>query len=185
MPNNFYELCSLLETALPEHRNALGELIEAPFGNSPSLLCDHLCFLRAGGIGQFFDKRDYKQLVTDVADRVGIDWNMLVSTAPWAALSAEQIEAAIVSHVDPNQMLADDVQPHIPEPFAAALKSLLLRLVHQVPMLSPCDPLFEKVFDLALSFLSTDWRKLLAAVIYVNRVIRPKTQTSPIVAPRV
>jgi hypothetical protein len=179
MPNNYQELRSLLEATSSEHRNALGELIEADFGNSASLLCDHLCFLRAGMIGQLFDRRDYKQLVTDVADRVGINWNLLVSTTPWTALSAEQIESAIVSHVDSKQMHTDDMQPHIPERFATALKSILLRqVIGQVPWLSCCGPLFGEALDYAFSLLSTDWRKLLATVIYVNRAIRPTTNVA-------
>lgn len=127
-------------------------------------------------IGQLFDKRDYKQLVTDVADRVGINWNSLVRTRPWSAISAEEIESTIVSHVDPKQLHIDDTQHHIPEPLAAALKSMLLRqIVLQFPLLSCCGQVLEAGLEYAFSLLSTDWRKLLAAVIYVNRAIRPRT----------
>jgi len=47
-------------------------------------------------IGQMFDRRDYKQLVTDVADRVGINWGSLTKIKPWSQLPASEIEAAIL-----------------------------------------------------------------------------------------
>jgi hypothetical protein len=178
MPNNLQELRSLLEVTSQEHRNALGEIVEAPFGNSASLLCDHLCFLRGGMIGQFFDQRGYKQLVTDVADRVGIDWEPLVRTTSWAGLSTESIEAAIVGHVYTDPMCTDDdTQLHIPEPIAFALKSLLMGMIMtQVAIFSSCGSVLERPLDHAFSLLSTDWRKLLATVIYVHQVVRPATK---------
>lgn len=175
MSNNFTELSSLLERSSSEDRNTLGEIIEAPFGNAPGLLCDHLCYLRAGMIGQLFDGRDYKQLVSDVADRVGIDWSRLVANCPWERLSAADIEAAVVDHVDLDDADVEDIETHLPKPFAFVLRNVLLQQVlRRVPLLACAAPLLDGALDEIFSLLSTDWRKLLATVIYVHYVIRPK-----------
>ena len=175
MPNNLSELKGLLQRASRDSRNELGQIIEAPFGNDAGLLCDHLTFLRSGAIGQIFDGRDYKQLVTDVADRVGIDWNACVAGRSWNKLNAREIEDAIAFHVDFTVIEADDTELHVSEGVAFALKSLLLRwIVGTVPLASVFAPEAEKVLNDGLSLLSTDWRKLLAAVLFVKFIIRPE-----------
>jgi hypothetical protein len=177
MPNNFTELRLLLECTSQENRNALGKIIEAPFGNDPNLLCDHLCYLRAGMIGQLFDGRDYKQLVTDVGDRVCIDWSRLVAVRHWEHLSAADIEAAVIEHVEPHDSDVEDTEYHLPEQLSKVLKDALIeQVVRRVPLFGDCaGPFLGGALDIVFSQLSTDWRKLLATVIYVNRVIRPKT----------
>ncbi|HEX9273998.1 MAG TPA: hypothetical protein VGA01_17485 [Candidatus Binatia bacterium] len=52
--------------------------------------------MRAGFTGQFLDNRSYKQLVTDVADHIQIDWLALLRGRQWDALSAAEIEDSIV-----------------------------------------------------------------------------------------
>ena len=179
MPNNFSELQWLLERASDDSRNTLGEIIEAPFGNAPGLLCDHLCYLRAGAIGQLFDDRDYKQLVSDVADRVGIDWSSLVAHRSWDSLSAQDIEAAIAARVDLDAADVEDTESHIPEPFDFVLRSLLLQQVlGRVPVFSCAVPLLDDALDEVFSFLSTDWRKLLATILYVHYVVRPEANVA-------
>ena len=94
--NNLPELRALLDRASAEDRANLQRVIGAGFGDSPELLCDHIQFLRAGVIGQFLDNRDYKQLVTDVADHVQIDWPALLRGRQWSDLFAADIEDAVV-----------------------------------------------------------------------------------------
>jgi uncharacterized protein YaaW (UPF0174 family) len=94
--NNLIELRTLLGTASPEDRANLARIIKSPFGDTPEHLCDHTQFLRAGIVGQLFDNRDYKRLVTDVADHIQIDWPGLLRGRQWSDLSAAEIEDAIV-----------------------------------------------------------------------------------------
>ncbi|MBW4472547.1 MAG: hypothetical protein KME45_19565 [Stenomitos rutilans HA7619-LM2] len=174
MPHNLQELRLLLESTSQKHLNALGSIIGTPFGNSPELICDHVSFLRHGTMGQLFDKRDYKQLVTDVADRVRIDWSRVIQGTTWAEIDTEQIESAIVHHVDPELVQREDQQHHLDPPVSAELKALLLKLISNcIPVASFASPLLDHGIDYTFSLLSTDWQKLLAALIYINEVIRP------------
>ena len=174
MPNNFSELSVLLESAPEEHLKALGKIIDSSLGSSPSVICDHLCFLRAGALGQLIDRRDYKQLVTDVADRVKIDWTELVQFAPWSDLSAEQIESAVVRKVEVTPHPSDDTQAHFHASIQYVVKAgLTKQFFRYVPLASGLAPVANEALDKAFSVLSTDWSKLLAAVVFINRVIRP------------
>jgi hypothetical protein len=175
MPNKLTELEGLLQRASRDSRKELGQIIEAPFGNGAGLLCDHLIFLRSGAVGQIFDGRNYKQLVTDVADRVGIDWNTCLAGLSWKNLKARDIEDAIASHVNITAAEADDTEFHVPEGVVSVLKTLLLRgVISAVPLVSVAAPEADKLLSQAFSLLSTDWRKLLAAVLYVKFKIRPE-----------
>lgn len=179
MPNNLAELDYLLRKSSDYSRSKLGEIIEAPFGNDAGLLCDHLIFLRSGAIGQLFDKRDYKQLVTDVADRVGINWNALVGSSSWDQLSSQQIEDAITSHVDSKVIETDDTEFHVDKNIATLLSSLLTRWVAgTIPMASLLAPETERLLFEGFSLLSTDWRKLVAAVLFINIAIRPEVEST-------
>lgn len=171
MPHNLQELRMLLDAASSEHREALAEIIKVPFGNSPDQLCDHLSFLRGGALGQFFCS-DYKQLVTDVADRVRINWTVVAPTPQlWKALTAEQIEDAIVAHIDHSQLQNEDTMPHVPAPIQDVLRTLAQYLASPVP-LGPW--LVDMGLGTVFSFLATDWTKLLATVVYTNQGIRGK-----------
>ena len=94
--NNLSELRALLDRASADDRANFQRIIGAGFGDSPELLCDHIQFLRAGVFGQFLDNRDYKKLVTDVADHIQIDWPALLRGRQWSNLPAADIEDAVV-----------------------------------------------------------------------------------------
>jgi len=94
--DNLNQLRTLLNRASHEDRTNLERIISADFGNDPEKLCDHIQFLRAGFLGQLFNRRDYKQLVTDVADHLQIDWTALLRGRQWTDLSAAEIEDAVV-----------------------------------------------------------------------------------------
>ena len=52
---------------------------------------------------------------------------------------------------------------------------LLLRgAIDAVPLVSVVVPEADKLLSQAFSLLSTDWRKLLAAVLYIKFIIRPE-----------
>jgi uncharacterized protein YaaW (UPF0174 family) len=93
---NLIDLKNLLERASSEDRSNLQRIIGAGFGNSPDLLCDHFHFLRSGVFGQKFSARSYKQLATDVADHIHIDWDALLRGREWRLLPTSEIEDAIV-----------------------------------------------------------------------------------------
>jgi len=175
MPNNLAELEQLLGKSTDDSRNKLGQIVEAPFGNSAGLICDHLIFLRSGAIGQLLDGRDYKQLLTDVADRVGVNWNRLLEGSSWEKLSSRQIEDAIACHVDSAILETDDIEFHVNENLAAILNTLLSRwVVGAIPVASLFAPETERLLFEGFSLLSTDWRKLVAAILFINIVIRPE-----------
>jgi hypothetical protein len=152
MPNKFRELELLLARTSQEYRRGLHEIIGAPAGDSPAALCDHLGFLRAGAAGKVPVHSDYKQLVTDIADKVHLDWASLIGRGEWAALSSEQIEAAIVGHVDADEIYVEETQSQRADDIGA--------------------------LDDAFSSLSSDWRKLLAGIIYIHQVIRPAAKAA-------
>ncbi len=95
------ELHHFLKKVEQEDRKNLQKTIDAAFGTSRKSLCDQFIFLREGAIGQAFSQRSYKQLVTDVADRVGIDWKALLNKTgkKWKKLKSSEIEDAIVVKV--------------------------------------------------------------------------------------
>jgi uncharacterized protein YaaW (UPF0174 family) len=89
----FYEIVSL---ATEEQRQNLAELINSGFGSSPEILCNHIRYLRGGSIGQLFCDTSWKQIVTDVADQVNINWSEVLSGRTWDNLSTQEIEDAVV-----------------------------------------------------------------------------------------
>jgi uncharacterized protein YaaW (UPF0174 family) len=93
------ELFSLLQAATHEERENLAALTGSTFGSAPETLCNHLKFLRTGSIGQMFWNASWKQLVTDIADHVGIDWLATLDDRSWNDLPTVEIEAAIVLRV--------------------------------------------------------------------------------------
>ncbi|MBW4482645.1 MAG: hypothetical protein KME14_08890 [Tildeniella torsiva UHER 1998/13D] len=91
------EFYDIVRAATDEQRHGLGELIGSGFGSQPDTLCDHIKYLRAGTIGQLFWQSSWKQVVTDVADHMGIDWRSLLAGRRWRELSTQEIEVAVVA----------------------------------------------------------------------------------------
>ncbi|PSR18890.1 hypothetical protein C8255_05050 [filamentous cyanobacterium CCP3] len=91
------EFYDIVQAVTDEQRHVLGELIGSGFGSQPATLCDHIKYLRAGTIGQLFWQSSWKQVVTDVADHVGIDWLALLTGRRWQELPTQEIEAAVVA----------------------------------------------------------------------------------------
>lgn len=89
----FYEIVSL---ATEEQRQNLAEMTHSILGCSPETLCDHIRYLRGGSIGQLFYTASWKQVVTDVADHVKINWLEVLRDRTWDDLSAQEIEDAVV-----------------------------------------------------------------------------------------
>ena len=93
------EFKKIVKAANPEQRHNLGELTGSGFGSDPDTLCNHIRYLRAGSIGQLFWDESWKQVVTDVADHVGIDWLALLNGRRWKQLETYEIENAVVVKV--------------------------------------------------------------------------------------
>ena len=91
------EFYDIVQAATDEQRHELGALIGSGFGSRPETLCDHIKYLRAGTIGQLFWQSSWKQVVTDVADQVGIDWLALLAGRQWCELPTQEIESAVVA----------------------------------------------------------------------------------------
>jgi uncharacterized protein YaaW (UPF0174 family) len=95
------ELHRFLKKVPTNDRKNLQKIIDAAFGASRKSLCDQFIFLREGAIGQIHSQRSYKQLVTDVADYLVIDWKTLLkkTSKKWQELESSEIEDAIVIKV--------------------------------------------------------------------------------------
>lgn len=93
------EFRKIVKAATSEQRHNLGELTGSSFGSDPDTLCNHIRYLRAGSIGQLFWDESWKQVVTDVADHVGIDWLSLLGGRRWKQLETYEIENAVVAKV--------------------------------------------------------------------------------------
>lgn len=112
------EFYNIVQAATDEQRHELGELIGSGFGSQPDTLCDHIKYLRAGTIGQLFWQSSWKQVVTDIADYVGIDWLALLAKRQWDELPTQEIEAAVVSrlfHAMFDQLSPDQQQKVVME----------------------------------------------------------------------
>lgn len=97
----FYEI---VKSAKKAQRKNLAELTGSTFGDAPDTLCNHIRYLRAGSIGQLFWNESWKQVVTDVADQIGIDWTGTLSGRRWRDLKTEEIEAAVVAKLFQNML---------------------------------------------------------------------------------
>ncbi|MEG4277988.1 hypothetical protein QUA62_10990 [Microcoleus sp. MON1_C1] len=97
----FYEIVSL---ATEEQRQNLAELTNSGFGSSSEILCNHLRYLRCGSLGQLFWNSSWKQIVTDVADHIGIDWSEIFNDRTWLELSTQEIEGAVVVKLFQNML---------------------------------------------------------------------------------
>jgi uncharacterized protein YaaW (UPF0174 family) len=97
----FYEIVG---SVTDEQRQNLAELTNSGFGNSPETLCNHIRYLRDGSIGQLFCNASWKQIVTDVADHVGINWTSILSGRRWRELETQEIEAAVVAKLFQNML---------------------------------------------------------------------------------
>ena len=172
MPHSLWELHSILQRATDQQRHALGELIGTGYGSAPKALCDHISFLRGGAIGQFLGG-DYKQLVTDVADRIKLNWSQLApSPEDWYNLRSFDIERAIVEEVTQDQIATSDVEEHLPELAKVTIRTLMQQLVALIPYLRVTGPLVDRGLEHWLALLATNWQKLLAAVFYIHVEIR-------------
>lgn len=93
------EFKHIVQAATREQRHNLGKLTGSSFGSDADTLCNHIRYLRAGSIGQLFWNESWKQVVTDVADYMGIDWLATLKGRRWKQLKTHEIETAVVAKV--------------------------------------------------------------------------------------
>ncbi|XZN98459.1 MAG: hypothetical protein ACM65K_09420 [Microcoleus sp.] len=98
------EFYKIVQSATKEQRKNLSELTESTFGDAPDILCNHVRYLRAGSIGQLFWNDSWKQVVTDVADRISIDWATTLRGRQWRYLETQEIETAVVTKLFQNML---------------------------------------------------------------------------------
>ncbi len=98
------EFYKIVQSATKEQRKNLAELTESAFGDDPDILCNHVRYLRAGSIGQLFWNDSWKQVVTDVADRISIDWATTLSGRQWRDLETQEIETTVVTKLFQNML---------------------------------------------------------------------------------
>lgn len=98
------EFRTIIAGASPEQRQNLQKLTGSLFGSDPDTLCNHMRYLRAGSVGQLWWKKSWKQLVTDVADHIKIDWLATFAGRRWQQLESHEIEAAVVNKLFQNML---------------------------------------------------------------------------------
>lgn len=98
------EFYRIVKSATREQRKNLAELTESAFGDAPDILCNHIRYLRAGSIGQLFWNDSWKQVVTDVADHINIDWTSTLNGRRWRDLETQEIETAVVAKLFQNML---------------------------------------------------------------------------------
>ena len=98
------EFYRIVESATKEQRKNLAELTGSAFGDAPDTLRNHIRYLKAGSIGQLFWSNSWKQIVTDVADHIDIDWTSILSGRRWHDLETQEIEAAVVTKLFQNML---------------------------------------------------------------------------------
>lgn len=91
------ELHRIIKSATKEQRKNLAELTNSGFGDAPETLCNHIKYLRHGSVGQLFADASWKQVVTDVADHIVIDWAKVRDGRRWKDLPTQEIESAVVA----------------------------------------------------------------------------------------
>jgi hypothetical protein len=174
MPHALWELHELLQRTTAEQRHVLGKLIEGRYGSAPQALCDHISFLRGGAIGQFFNG-DYKQLVTDIADRITLDWSHLApSPERWRSLTSFEIERAIVDAIKNDKLTTEDIdiEEHIPEGIQLGIPEFTQMVLYGLPYVWIAGSVIDRGLHHAMVLLATDWQKLLAAILYTHLEIR-------------
>lgn len=98
------EFYKIVQSATKEQQKNLASLTGSAFGDAPDTLCNHIRYLRAGSIGQLFWNDSWKQIVTDVADHIGIAWASTLNGRQWCDLETQEIEAAVVTKLFQNML---------------------------------------------------------------------------------
>lgn len=177
MPHGMTQLKNVLEEAAAIQREELATIIDAPFAPfeaSPDKLCDHLNFLRHGSIGQLTTRSSYKQLVTDVADRLEIDWGKVCNTRHWDDVPTREIEEAVIAALGGNFDPQIRDHRHLPIP-----NEVLEAGIHELGRLIPGLTFVARPLSEFFGGLKTEWKKIVMALIYIHTVIRPSVnQTS-------
>ncbi|MEO0868928.1 MAG: hypothetical protein AAFY17_10860 [Cyanobacteria bacterium J06642_11] len=114
------EFRKIVQGATREQRHNLEKLIGSSFGSDPDTLCNHIRYLRAGSIGQLFWDKSWKQVVTDVADNIDIDWLILLKGRRWKQLKTHEIETAVVTKI--FQDMLDQLTPERREQMIMEMK---------------------------------------------------------------
>lgn len=103
------EFYRVVSTATQAQRSNLAELTGSAFGDDPGTICNHIRYLKAGSIGQLFWNESWKQVVTDVADHVDIDWLAVLGDRNWNDLETQDIETAVVAKL--FQSMIEQISP--------------------------------------------------------------------------
>ena len=98
------EFYKIISSATKEDRKNFAKLTGSAFGDAPDTLCNHIRYLKAGSIGQLFWHDSWKQVVTDVADHLGIDWTQTLDGRCWRDLETQEIEVAVVTKLFQNML---------------------------------------------------------------------------------
>lgn len=185
--HNLDRLEKLLKKTSRDNRKGLANIIKPDFGerHNPRILCNHLNYLYKGGLVQVMSQipsgrpTTYKQLVTDVADRVKIDWSSLLHNhnTNYKNLRTRDIETAVARHVALSNINLPDREYHIPQVASDTITNALITFVSTTqpeiaPIIIPGKPVIGLVVNTIAELQATEWKKLLATVIYVHEVIR-------------
>ncbi len=183
-PKKLKEFRKLMKAASHKERKILAELIGSGFGSSPDTLCNHICYLRAGSLGQLNWDESWKQVVTDVADYIGLDWKRSFNGRRWKHLKTREIESAVVaqlftlsptnlkdigkmSHLG-STLLAQTVLIGIAEALGVKLPSAVVGETAWAITASSPQPWADTLGAVISPLHQPNWNKLTLAVLYVS-----------------
>lgn len=141
------ELRAFLREVPEYQRTELQRLLGDCPGNAPDQLCARFLELREGLFEKQFPDLSYKQLVTDVADRIHIDWPALLRSGSWHELSSAQIASAVVLKLfaDLQQRLPAEARASIGDEYRGRNNFAVLELMQRSSFVADPNHIFTWV----------------------------------------
>lgn len=171
------ELHELLSETTAVKRGKLATVISIPAGASPAQICDRFLQLRADASDQSDGQKSYKQLVTDMADAIGLDWTGIDGHQKWEELKTEFIEEHIARRLYAGAKKLPDARTVALRPIRVLVRVSLAELLSKVIATpSPtaawvADGYAERLAGPSFN-LSPEWNSLLAGVMFVHTEVR-------------
>ena len=171
------ELHELLSETTAVKREKLAAVISSTAGASPAQICDRFLQLRADASDPIDAGKSYKQIVTDVADAIGLDWTAIDGNQKWEELKTGIIEEHIARRLYAGAKKLPDARTVPLRPIRVLVRVSLAELLSTV--ISTPSPTAGWVADgyaerlAGSSFnLSPAWNSLLAGVMFVHTEVR-------------
>jgi hypothetical protein len=168
------ELEELLSATTAAKREKLAVVISCKATDaSPAQLCEQFRALRSRLGGTDNATKSYKQIVTDAADAIHLDWTVIEGHQDWEALKSEVIEEHIARRLYGGAKQLPEAGSVPLRPVRVLIRWSLADLLAKVtPATSwAADRYAEKLAGAAFT-LSPEWNALLAGIMFVHTEVR-------------